>query len=126
MKSSPLAFSFIFPILCQLATAAASSTASAVQTMPSAPTIEPPPAALDTLGASKGNSNPVGQLAGYVKDSFVRMKDGSVQLYTNHQRCNEIRAKQRQYLAIAAAALPDVDEDGECGRIARAANPLLI
>ena len=109
MKSSPLAFSFIFPILCQLATAAASSTASAVQTTPSAPTIEPPPAALDTVGATKGNSNPVGQLAGYVKDSFVRMKDGSVQLYTNHQRCNEIRAKQRQYLAIAAAALPETE-----------------
>jgi hypothetical protein len=73
------------------------------------PTIQPPPtAALEALGAKKGN--PVGQLAGYVKDSFLRMKDGSVELYTNHQRCNEIRAKQKEYLAITAATLPEMEQ----------------
>lgn len=69
----------------------------------------PPPPIMDpSTGidmANKGN-NPIGQLAGYVKDSFLRMKDGTVQLYTNHKRCNEIRAKQRDYLSIKAASLP--------------------
>jgi hypothetical protein len=72
-----------------------------------APIIATPPPIMDpsTDMENKGN-NPIGQLAGYVKDSFVRMKDGTVQLYTNHKRCNEIRAKQRDYLAIKAASLP--------------------
>lgn len=72
------------------------------------PTIQPPPV-IETIATatevSKGN--PVGQLAGYVKGSFLRMKDGSVELYSNHKRCNEIRAKQREYLSFAAASLPE-------------------
>ena len=51
-------------------------------------------------------TNPIFQLAGYIKDSFVRMKDGSAQLYTNHKRCNDIRTKQRAFLANAASSLP--------------------
>ena len=41
--------------------------------------------------------NPVGQLVGYVKDSVVRTVDGCGQLWKNHGRCNEIRAKQRDH-----------------------------
>ncbi len=59
---------------------------------------------------SGGNQNPIFQLLGYVKDSFVRMKDGSVQLYTNHQRCNTIRSKQREYLSITASRLPETQQ----------------
>jgi LETM1-like protein len=36
-------------------------------------------------------------LFGYVKDSIVRTVTGCGQLYTNHQRCNEIRQKQTIY-----------------------------
>jgi len=57
--------------------------------------------------AVKSGSNPIGQLAGYVKDSFLRMKDGSIQLYTNHQRCNEIRSKQKIFLSTSALSLPE-------------------
>jgi LETM1-like protein. len=83
-------------------------TVSAVAPVVASP---PPPPIMDssTDMVNKGN-NPVGQLFGYVKDSFVRMKDGTVQLYTNHKRCNEIRAKQRDYLAIQAASLPNNEQ----------------
>jgi len=63
-----------------------------------------------TSSDSNGSKNPVFQLAGYVKNSLVRMKDGSVQLYTNHKRCNEIRSKQNAYLANMAASLPEIDQ----------------
>eukprot|EP00554_Chaetoceros_debilis_P006002 CAMPEP_0194078748 /NCGR_PEP_ID=MMETSP0149-20130528/5068_1 /TAXON_ID=122233 /ORGANISM="Chaetoceros debilis, Strain MM31A-1" /LENGTH=442 /DNA_ID=CAMNT_0038760063 /DNA_START=28 /DNA_END=1356 /DNA_ORIENTATION=+ len=68
----------------------------------------PPPVVMDP-GASTGGGgggNPIGQLTGYVKDSFLRMKDGSVQLYSNHKRCNEIRTKQKDHLAAIAATFP--------------------
>ena len=54
-----------------------------------------------------GGKNPVLQLANYVKDSVVRMKDGSVELYTNHKQCNSIRSKQKDFLAKAALLLPE-------------------
>jgi len=56
-------------------------------------------AALPVEG-SGGGGNPIVQLAGYVKDSVVRMKDGTVELYTNHQKCNEIRSKQQLYAKL--------------------------
>ena len=72
------------------------------------PSVQPPPSIEPVVAESKGN--PVMQLAGYVKDSFVRMKDGSVQLYSNHKRCNEIRSKQKEYLKLAAANLPESEQ----------------
>ena len=77
------------------------STGSVVTTAPSSP-----------VGGNGGISdntkkNPVFQLAGYVKDSFLRMKDGSVQLYTNHQTCNEIRSKQKDHLSMLSLSLPE-------------------
>lgn len=48
--------------------------------------------------------NPIIKLGEYVKDSFVRFKDGTVQLYTNHQTCNDIRSKQKAYLAKLSAS----------------------
>ena len=41
--------------------------------------------------------NPIGQLVGYVKDSIVRTIDGTKEMWSNHGRCNEIRAKQKEY-----------------------------
>jgi hypothetical protein len=72
-------------------------TASAMQSVPDV---------VHAVDASPDNSNPILKLGGYVKDSFVRFKDGTVQLYTNHQSCNEIRSKQRAYLSKMAASLP--------------------
>jgi len=43
------------------------------------------------------NKNLMIQLGQYLVDSFARAKDGTVQLYANHRRCNQIREKQRQY-----------------------------
>jgi hypothetical protein len=102
----------LLALASQIANAStASANTSTIAQTPSPATIHPPPAIEDKVGtiAKNGGGNPIGQLAGYVKDSFLRMKDGSVQLYTNHQRCNEIRAKQREYLAITAATLPETD-----------------
>ena len=41
------------------------------------------------------SSNPIVQLATYVKDSFVNFKNGLGQMNLDHRRCNDIRAKQR-------------------------------
>eukprot|EP00984_Skeletonema_dohrnii_P019389 scaffold9249_cov86-Skeletonema_dohrnii-CCMP3373.AAC.3 len=43
------------------------------------------------------SSNPVVQLATYVKDSFVNFKNGLGQMNLDHRRCNDIRAKQRTF-----------------------------
>ena len=43
------------------------------------------------------SSNPIVQLATYVKDSFVNFKDGLGQMNLDHRRCNDIRAKQRTF-----------------------------
>jgi hypothetical protein len=96
--------SFIWSLAAlSLSSVEVSSTAVSVS-----PVIQPPPAIAQIATESKGN--PVGQLVGYVKDSVVRMKDGSVQLYSNHKRCNEIRTKQREYLSITAASLPESEQ----------------
>lgn len=44
-----------------------------------------------------GGGNPVGALLSYVKESMVRTVDGCGQLWTNHKRCNQIRAKQKDF-----------------------------
>jgi hypothetical protein len=80
-----------------------SSSAALPQTV-----VQPSPV-IDVV-ATESKGNPVGQLAGYVKGSFLRMKDGSVQLYSNHKRCNEIRTKQKEYLSFAAASLPEMEQ----------------
>ena len=46
---------------------------------------------------SPPKKNIIFQLGNYVKDSVVRLKDGTVQLYTNHKECNNIRDKQKVY-----------------------------
>jgi LETM1-like protein len=47
--------------------------------------------------STQEKSNPVVQLASFVKDSLVRTKDGCGLLWSNHQRCNSIRSKQREH-----------------------------
>mmetsp|Transcript_16442 Transcript_16442/g.37802 ORF Transcript_16442/g.37802 Transcript_16442/m.37802 type:complete len:418 (-) Transcript_16442:317-1570(-) len=44
-----------------------------------------------------GGGNVVFQMLGYVKDSFVRTVDGSKEMWANHGRCKQIRAKQSEY-----------------------------
>lgn len=85
-------------------------TSTYASTAPSSSGLEvapPPPVVMDpSASTGGGGGNPIAQLAGYVKDSFVRMKDGSIQLYSNHKRCNEIRTKQKDHLAAIAAKFP--------------------
>lgn len=47
--------------------------------------------------SSEGGENVVFQLVGHVKDSMVRMVDGTKEMWGNHGRCNEIRTKQKDY-----------------------------
>lgn len=61
------------------------SDASAVAAPPSAPV------------ANSENGNPATQLFGYLKDSVIRTIDGSKDMWSNHGRCKEIRAKQKDY-----------------------------
>lgn len=84
--------------------ASAGSTASSP--VPVTVSLQTPPEISPEAQSAKSGGNPIGQLVGYVKDSVVRMKDGSVELYTNHQRCNEIRSKQKAYLSSIAVSLP--------------------
>lgn len=46
---------------------------------------------------AEGGGNIVLQFAEYIKDSMVRMVDGTKEMWTNHGRCNEIRSKQKIY-----------------------------
>lgn len=50
--------------------------------------------------SEKKNKNIFVQLGTYVRDSFSRFKDGTTQLYTNHQKCNGIRSKQKAFQAL--------------------------
>lgn len=54
------------------------------------------PATAAPVTAQEGG-NPALQLVGYVKDSLVRTVTGTKEMWTNHGRCNEIRAKQKDY-----------------------------
>lgn len=78
----------VVPLLLALSLQAALASASAVS-----PPVSAAPAPVTT--DSKGN--PVTQLVGYVKDSAIRLATGSKELWTNHGRCKEIRAKQKDY-----------------------------
>ena len=51
-----------------------------------------------TSAASENDDgNLILTLFGYVKDSFVRTVDGTKEMWSNHGRCKEIRAKQKDY-----------------------------
>lgn len=54
-----------------------------------------------SVSSVEQRGNPATLLLSYVKDSFVRMKDGSAELYTNHKKCNTIRSKQKKFLENA-------------------------
>ena len=86
-----------------------SAVSSSVVEPPTSPitTGDTSPVQAAAAGSGGTGTNPIFQLAGYVKDSFVRMKDGSVQLYTNHKRCKSIRQKQKLFLEQAALTLPE-------------------
>jgi len=51
----------------------------------------------DTKCDQKKNKNVFVQVGNYVRDSVVRFKDGTIELYTNHQKCNDIRSKQKAF-----------------------------
>ena len=84
--------------------ASASTPIATTQSKPSDDVcaLPPPP----QQGGTDSKGNPIGQIAGYVKTSFLRFKDGSIQLYTNHQRCKDIRMRQKAYLVECASTLP--------------------
>lgn len=75
-------------------------------TPPSLPAASPNANAAASASTRTGGGNPITQLAGYVKNSFVQFKNGSVQLYSNHKQCNAIRTKQRSFIAAKHATMP--------------------
>lgn len=89
-----------------LSYASGSSSPSPSQTIPSIIS------SCETVSVSsvEHRGNPATQLLGYVKDSFVRMKDGSAELYTNHKKCNAIRSKQKNFLANAHANMSEEEQ----------------
>ena len=84
------------------ATASAASTAAApaVSTAGVPATDVTGPGTAET-GGGGGGKNPVVALAGFVKDQVVRMKDGTIELYTNYKKCNDIRSKQKEFAVSA-------------------------
>ena len=86
------------PLLLLLVLACSQCLASTISVKPAMP----PPLASATAAAadsaaSSGGQNPVVALAGFLKGQLVRMKDGTVECYTNHKRCNDIRSKQKAF-----------------------------
>lgn len=83
----------------KVATTAQSPTDES-QDAASVPQIESSSSAMTTPSTAvatkkAASSNPIVQLATYVKDSFVNFKNGLGQMNIDHRRCNDIRAKQR-------------------------------
>ena len=80
------------------ATLASSVSTTASVATPPAPRLASAGGAGDAGGAGEeGGGNPVTALVGFVKDQLVRMKDGTVEMYSNHKECNHIRSKQKLY-----------------------------
>lgn len=55
---------------------------------------------------SKSSSNPIAQLATYVKDTVVNFKNGLTQMNNDHRSCNDIRAKQRTFAKANGTTRP--------------------
>jgi len=60
-------------------------------------TVAATPTSVEIGSDQSGGGNPVVQMLGYVKDSFVRTIDGTKEMWGNHGRCKQIRAKQKEY-----------------------------
>jgi len=92
------------------ATASAASTAAA----PAVSTARVPATDVTGPGPSEtgGGKNPVVALAGFVKDQVVRMKDGTIELYTNHKKCNDIRSKQKEFAVKSGQIRRDATTGG--------------
>jgi len=67
-------------------------------TMMSAPAVIGQPTRSVAVTEASKKTNPIAQLGNYVKDSVVRLKDGTMLLYSNHKVCNTIRSKQKEYI----------------------------
>jgi hypothetical protein len=83
-------------------TATAPTTSSSEEeessTSPLPLSLSPPPSSQTTIAAADGSGgNVVVQIAVSMKDEMVRYMTGIKELYTNHQRCNQIRIKQKDY-----------------------------
>jgi len=74
-----------------------SAVAAPVAASPSASTAAAATVSTTAATGGGGGGNPVMQLVGYVKDSVVRTVDGCGLLWKNHQRCNDIRSKQKTH-----------------------------
>lgn len=59
-----------------------------------------------TSTETKKTTNPIGQLANYVKTTIVNFKNGLGQMNTDHKRCNNIRTKQRTYAITQGTKRP--------------------
>ena len=108
MKSSAL-------LLCACFVTSASAASTAAAPAPTAATRVPTSsitAAETTETVDGGGKNPVIALAGFIKDQVVRMKDGTVEMYTNHKKCNDIRSKQKEFAAKAGLVRRDATTGG--------------
>ena len=63
----------------------------------SASAVSAPVLACPTPTKKDGQGNPAIQLFDYVKDSAIRLTTGAKDMWSNHGRCKEIRAKQHDY-----------------------------
>ena len=60
----------------------------------------------DEPSSTSSSSNPIVQLANYIKDTALTFKNGLGQMNTDHRRCNDIRTKQRSYAKINGTTRP--------------------
>lgn len=91
------------------ATAAAATEAAEVVAAEAPADEAPAPgiaAVADGGEAPSQSSNPLVQLANYVKKTCVDFKDGLFQMKADHRRCDGIRAKQRAFAKARGAKRP--------------------
>jgi len=68
---------------------------------PTIPSIDQP---IDGVATSPKDA--LAQIPGQIKKTLVQFKNGSIQLYTNHQKCSQIRAKQRAFVKAKKDNMP--------------------
>lgn len=83
-------------LLLLVASAQSSATSSTSTSSVSSPSTAAALAPTATTKTATG-SNPVIQLAHYIKKSVVKTIDGCGELWSNHGRCNDIRKKMQAY-----------------------------
>lgn len=93
----------------RVVTETSASSATAVMEAPIEEALAPNAGAStsgEVAAAPPSTSNPVAQLATYVRSTVVNFKNGLVQMNTDHRRCNAIREKQRAFAKANGTTRP--------------------